>query len=603
MAELPRYRPLGVAIPSIPTVDFVSTGRAQARVYENISRGLDVMQRYVATKEEAKTKFEAEQWAYDQDLSAEQLQAALSAGRSIEEIIGDPTTVFGSVSIASTASKLKTELEAGVRSQLAALSAKVDGGADIDLMAEITAINGVQAGHTELLSQLDPTIANAFSASVATMAAPVYSKALEREIKMSQAIAKAKGLDAMAGALQSFEDIYRTDKGGVVFLSDEQLRLLDDDQLRLLGDRASILRTEGEADNLQRSISDQLIATNDASFATTEMSKFEGIRTTAKINVLTEHAVNLPEEKRLSALRTGDFGDKTALFNTLDETSKAVLRKQVRDEIIARQNADDKARADGVLTARQDTVLDVLTFMDNDDGSVEANDALGRLAETAMNYPEVIDGQGIVALAKSKQTIRQAGYYEEENPSLVFKIKTLIRNGQIVDFFQLAAKAEELGLGPKQTNGLTTYLDSTQLRINNAVDDEARKHAGLTTGMINVKANQAKTANSFIANVERRFDDAVAAWQEGGETGSRPRKDVIAREYRLELASSKYQKVIDATLSSLNEKYGDVFNEYTTTEEVRANQRAWGISDADLTTIISKISTVQKNIVLRDELR
>ena len=587
MAELPRYRPLGVAIPSIPTVDFVSTGRAQARVYENISRGLDVMQRYVATKEEAKTKFEAEQWAYDQDLSAEQLQAALSAGRSVEEIIGDPTTVFGSVSIASTASKLKTELEAGVRSQLAALSAKVDGGADIDLMAEITAINGVQAGHTELLSQLDPAIANAFSASVATMAAPVYSKALEREIKMSQAIAKAKGLDAMAGALQSFEDIYRTDKGGVVFLQDG----------------TSILRTDGEADNLQRSISDQLIATNDANFATTEMSKFEGIRTTAKINVLTEHAVNLPEEKRLSALRTGDFGDKTALFNTLDETSKAVLRKQVRDEIIARQNADDKARADGVLTARQDTVLDVLTFIENDDGSVEANDALGRLGETAMNYPEVIDGQGIVALAKSKQTIRQAGYYEEENPSLVFTIKTLIRNGQIVDFFQLAAKAEELGLGPKQTNGLTTYLDSTQLRINNAVDDEARKHAGLTTGMINVKANQAKTVNSFIANVERRFDDAVAAWQEGGETGSRPRKDVIAREYRLELASSKYQKVIDATLSSLNEKYGDVFNEYTTTEEVRANQRAWGISDADLTTIISKISTVQKNIVLRDELR
>ena len=143
MAELPRYRPLGAAIPSVPTVDFVSTGRAQARVYENISRGLDIMQRYVSTKEEAKTKFEAQQWAYDQDLSAEQLEAALSAGRSIEEIVGDPTTVFGSMSVATTAAKLKTELEAGLRSQLAVLSAKVDGGADINLGAEIAAINGV----------------------------------------------------------------------------------------------------------------------------------------------------------------------------------------------------------------------------------------------------------------------------------------------------------------------------------------------------------------------------------------------------------------------------------------------------------------------------
>jgi len=175
MAELPRYRPLGASIPSIPTVDFTATGRAQAGVFESVSRGLDVMSRYVASQAEARTKREAAQWAYDRDLTAEQLTAALESGQSVDQILGDPTTVFGSVSIATTADKLSADLTADARMRLADLSARIDGGADLDINSEMAEINSLSAGYADLLSTLDPQVASSFSASVATLSAPVYT--------------------------------------------------------------------------------------------------------------------------------------------------------------------------------------------------------------------------------------------------------------------------------------------------------------------------------------------------------------------------------------------------------------------------------------------
>lgn len=584
MAERPRYRPLGADIPSIPTVDYAATGRAQARVFESVSRGLDVMSRYVATQEEARTKREAAQWAYDQDLTAEQLQAALDSGRSIDQILGDPSTVFGSVSVATTAQKLSTDLTGTTRQALADLSARIDGGEDLDINQEMREISGMSAGYTDLLATLDPKVASSFSATIATLAAPVYQKGLERKIKIDQAVRKTNAETSMSLLPSALQDIFKEDKGAYTKGS-------------------AFLASETTAKVLVKAVTDELLATNDAAFVSEQTGKIPAMIAEAKISALTGYVVELPAEQRLSALRTGNLGDKTELFNTLDGAQKAEVRKRVRDEIIARQNADDQIRKDQLLDARRSAVSDVLTFVQSPDGSDESNTALRSLAQTATNYPEVIDGQGIVALAKSKQTIQQPGYYEEENPNLVFELKTRIHNGQITSPEALRKEAEERGLGPKQTLSLFSYVEESQQDINDDVDTEARLHTKLVKGQIQVGATKARAYNSFIANVERRFYEALTAWQEGGEAGPRPNKATVAREYRLYLASSDFQKTIDNTLKILNDKYGDVFTEDTTEDEVRANQNAWGISPDDLQSIIRKIQTIQKNIIARDELR
>ena len=584
MAERPRYRPLGADIPSIPTVDYAATGRAQARVFESVARGLDVMSRYVATQEEARTKREAAQWAYDQDLTAEQLQAALDSGRSIDQILGDPSTVFGSVSVATTAQKLSTDLTGTTRQALADLSARIDGGEDLDINQEMREISGMSAGYTDLLATLDPTVASSFSATIATLAAPVYQKGLERKIKMDQAVRKANAEASMSTLPEGLQEIFSADKGA-------------------FAEGSNFLASEGTAQTLIKTVNEELLATNDAAFVSEQTGKIPAMVAEAKVSALTDYVVDLPAEQRLSALRTGDLGDKTALFNTLDGAQKAEVRKRVRDEIIARQNADDQIRKNNVQEVRAGSVNHVLSYIESPEGSDEEEFAKDMLVEIAVNYPEIIDGQGIVALAKSKQTIQQPGYYEEENPNLVYELKTRIHNGQITSPEALRKEAEERGLGPKQTLSLFSYVEESQQDINNDVDAEARLHTKLVKGQIQVGPTKARAYNSFIANVERRFVEALTAWQEGGEAGPRPNKATVAREYRLYLASSDFQKTIDNTLKILNDKYSDVFTEDTTEDEVRANQNAWGISPDDLRSIIRKIQTIKKNIIARDELR
>ena len=114
------------------------------------------MSRYVASQAEARTKVEAVQWAYDRDLTAEQLTAALESGQSVDQILGDPMTVFGSVSIATTADKLSADLTADARMKLADLSARIDGGADLDINSEMAEINSLSAGYADLLSTPTP---------------------------------------------------------------------------------------------------------------------------------------------------------------------------------------------------------------------------------------------------------------------------------------------------------------------------------------------------------------------------------------------------------------------------------------------------------------
>lgn len=580
MAELPRYRPLGASIPSIPTVDFTATGRAQAGVFESVSRGLDVMSRYVASQAEARTKVEAAQWAYDRDLTAEQLTAALESGQSVDQILGDPTTVFGSVSIATTADKLSADLTADARMRLADLSARIDGGADLDINSEMAEINSLSAGYADLLSTLDPKVASSFSASVATLSAPVYQKGLERQIKLAQSV-KMAGAEATMAALPGLlEDLFEADRGSVVIGSD-------------------MLVSEGQAATAIEAVSKELLRTNDAAFFTEQTGKFPEMIATAKINVLSNYAVELPSQGRMSALRTGDFGEKTALFNTLTDEQKITLRKQVRDEIAARQTADDQTRKDNVLVAKQDAVGHVIQYL-----GTGSQDDINALAEIAKVYPEVIDGQGIASLVKNKRDIDQPGYYEAENPSGVFALRAKIISGQITDYATLEAEGEERGVGPKQILSLAPTLDAANKSEISKVEAEARRHTGLVTGMINVTEKKAKAVNSFIANVDERFNSAMENWEDGGRTGDRPVRSVVAREYRLELAGSSYQKNIDRLLTNLQERYPalDDIDEYTSIEKIIDDQAALGLSDDDIEFIRKKLSRIEDNQTLRDEL-
>jgi len=133
MAELPKYRPLGVGIPSVPTVDFVATGAAKARNYNAITKSLNSMSEYVYKKQVAQTERDAAQYAFENPVSAKQIEDAISQGRDIDEIVGDPDTVFGAVTNATIAQQLTTELEIDANKKISAYSTAIKSGGYIQI--------------------------------------------------------------------------------------------------------------------------------------------------------------------------------------------------------------------------------------------------------------------------------------------------------------------------------------------------------------------------------------------------------------------------------------------------------------------------------------
>ena len=156
MAErLPRYRQVGLmptSIGALPSVDVLSGGLEAARGYEKISEALSRVSAFAFEKLGERRQREGEQFRLENPITAEQVEAALSEGRSIDEIVGDPDTVFGRASRSTAVMQLETELEGQARSVIAELTGRLDGGEPIDTEYIQQTVRAMTEGHADLLA-------------------------------------------------------------------------------------------------------------------------------------------------------------------------------------------------------------------------------------------------------------------------------------------------------------------------------------------------------------------------------------------------------------------------------------------------------------------
>ena len=89
MAELPRYRPLGVSIGSMPSVNFIQTGAAEAQVYDNISKGLNAISDFVYKRAVAEAEIAAVKYGAEIAPSAKDLEEASRTGITIDPDLPD----------------------------------------------------------------------------------------------------------------------------------------------------------------------------------------------------------------------------------------------------------------------------------------------------------------------------------------------------------------------------------------------------------------------------------------------------------------------------------------------------------------------------------
>lgn len=585
MAELPKYRPLGVTIQPLPGVDFAAAGRAKASAYNEVTRGLDVMSKYVYEKQVAATKREAAKYAFENPITAEQLAAAKAGEIDLNDISGDPDTVFGAVTRATIAQQVTAQLEGSARNRLSEWAAMIDGGADVDIEEMRRDITGMSNGNAEVIAQLNPELATKYSASIATLAAPIYKSALERDLKLRQSQAKAT-VSVQAESLgDALRNIYKQDRGAVV-------------------EGTTVLESVAAADVAIGVLGNSARATNDAAYAVSVQADAMKLNNQVKRDVLSEHIQSLPKEKQLSALRTGNLGEKTALYNTMSDADKIEFRKQVRSEIAARQTIDDQIEKEQLADYKKSTVVQVMSYAEAPAGSPEERIALDGLTEIAvLSNGQAIDGQGILALKKAKTASAS-----EETPNYVaeFRIKQMINAEQITTFDELRTEAAALGVGPKATLGLIPYLDSTTKETRREVDREAKAHAAIVPGMLNVSKKKAERHNRFVNAVENRFADDMEAWEENPDRRLKDKPVIakIAKEYRKELLQSEHQKKINTTVTGLSKKYPNLdITENSEYEYFATNKVALGLSDTDLKDIKRKLGFIEQQALLRDEIR
>jgi hypothetical protein len=305
MAELPKYRPLGVSIPSIPDVDFVSAGRAQGEVYRSLGKSLDLMVDYVYKRQVAQTKREAAKYAFENPVTAEQIQDAISQGRDIEEIVGDPDTIFGAVTTATAAQQLTTELQIEANKKISSYSAMIKAGQDIDISKMRNDLTDMISGHSELIAGIDPSQGLKYSATVNSSASTLYKSALENKLTIYQTQKIATADAVLAKKPAEFKSI---------------LQQKDADIESLLG-QLTVAAFEAK---------DIAINTGSKAYGEKQSAEIEKMVSKAKIGTLLDH---MKQPRNARAALAGDFGERySALYAVLNDDEKVALRKAYIDQ-------------------------------------------------------------------------------------------------------------------------------------------------------------------------------------------------------------------------------------------------------------------------------
>ncbi len=323
MAErFPRYRPLGIRLTDAPRIDFAAAGATEAAGYRNLSDALNKISDFAFQEAGRRAKIEGEEFGYKLGKNPEQIKAALEAGSSVDDIVGDSGTIFGSASRAAVGAQLRVELENNVRSKLAQLSAAVEGGEFLDPADVETEIDAITEGHASLLSQIGGQYARQYRATVGTLAAPIYKSALEQSYKLRSAQISAEfesGIDDYKSLVYS---IYDNDQGSQVEV-----------------DGQSMLETDVEYSVAARHLLDSALNTKNIPNVNRAKEVIEKFQAEAKVNAIRKFARENPDQ---ISINLELFGNKTALYQSLDEDDKEKVRDEIREERAAQHTLEQR---------------------------------------------------------------------------------------------------------------------------------------------------------------------------------------------------------------------------------------------------------------------
>ena len=214
MATLPLYQPTGFLPLDVPRLDRADVKETQAQL-TTITSSLDRMSQFAFKKAEEQAEREGLQYGAENQPSAEQVMAAMEAGKSPQELFAEPGTTFGNAARKIQAGQLRSELEVKARSEFSRLSGMVDAGS-FNLKDVQTQIKAITDGYGRAISSISPEEGLKFRASAGSAGAPVYAKASDRAYKIYAEGVKANADDLISQTPTIIADLMRVEKDPVL---------------------------------------------------------------------------------------------------------------------------------------------------------------------------------------------------------------------------------------------------------------------------------------------------------------------------------------------------------------------------------------------------
>lgn len=350
MAELPKYRPLGVTIQPLPGVDFAAAGRAKASVFNEISRGLDVMSQYAYEQQKFQAAAEGQRYGAENAPTQAQLDEAKKEGADISAMLpGDDYTVFGRSARKTSLDVVIDQSEMEARKALTALRLEAD---QTDMPAtELSAkINGLISGYSSNLYQLNPAAGSKFQASMSTVgntALLSHSQSLAKKAEKRQEVAALASMDMIVNELVA-EEI----KAGTTF-----------DQRT-----GEVVTIDQKLDVLRRKIATDGYYVGDKALVKQGLAAFD---------------------KKVLQLKTGAVAD-FVLENPIKNTDDLLLGKQVSDPHIQDilNNMNDEERREAVKLS-----IDLADKQRTRDAQVETANRRKRTDAVDDLLPEITDAK------------------------------------------------------------------------------------------------------------------------------------------------------------------------------------------------------------------
>jgi hypothetical protein len=593
MAErLPRYRPLGVAIPSVPGVDFTRAAQAEGRVFETLSDALNKMSDFAFERQKAETIRKAEQYAFNNPVSKEQLEEAKKRGIDLDDVVGDPDTVFGATVRSTTGKIMSAQLETLYRKELAIIQRNMENplydpeDEETGVAAQTKKLAGLEQGYAEAIAEVDTDEAIAFKAGIAALGGSAYKSALEiRNKKISAGL--------MVVAEQSMDDLPANARATIASATQDETVTVDD-----------------ALKNLRIGVEKTLLLTGNTDFIKSNSAAIDGVFQQAKIDILTNHALSeefsVTDTQRDRKISTGDFGRYSTVFASLGAKEQAQVRQNVRTEKRQQDETLERVRRDNVRVFQEE----VSVIVRDTDGATDDqfNAAIGELYRiSSQTAGEAITFQAIEALKKE----RDEG--TPSNPSGNVNLALAIAKGQVtIENFPEAR--EHFGVTYKDALSMVSKASAVDKNDLKQATLLARQAAGVLDELTTTYTSQQATQiNTFMKKVEKEFSKQLADWKESGSPiGDRPTRMAIARDIETLVFNSEVQKQIDAEIQAANDRLQGISNfpitESTTEAEIDTmpfNPSA-NLSDDEMrterTTLKSQLRKIRDLIAKRNEL-